>query len=411
MRFEYIVALRYLRARRKQAVVSLITVISIIGVTAGVAALVIALAINKGFTQDLRDKLLGIREHVTLLPAAGAGKGIPDYQEVIRRVESVGGVVSASPAYYVEVLLENTYYTRGTMVKGIVPEMEARRAAIANSIDGDLANFEGWEIMLGQGLIRSMASLVGEEVRLISASTNVGPRGAIPNEAILTITGTVETGLYEFDNRYAFVPIRIAQILDGTSNRELYPDLATHIEIELEDPDQSDALAPMLAEIGGPGLTSVEWKSQNAEIFEALKLERLVMFITIGLIVIVASLNIVVTLVMMVMEKTRDIAVLISMGATRDAIRRIFVMQGLVIGVVGTSLGLLIGNTVSFYADKYKLVSLSDVVYSIAYVPFRISLADSLIVGAGAILISYLATIYPSRRASGLQPVEAFRYE
>lgn len=406
MRFELIVALRYLRARRKQAVVSLITVISIIGVMAGVAALVIALAINAGFHQDLQDKLLGARSHVTLLPLPASGRGIPDYLEVVRRVENVPGVVSASPVVYVQVLLENGYYSRGVYLKGIIPELESKRSPfLATIVEGGLEDFEGQEIILGRELMNSIGSLVGDRVRVTSPESDVSPFGALPREDLLVIHGVFESGLFDFDNGYAFVPIRIAQRLLNSG------DVATHIEIALEDPDQSDVLGPILANTGDAPLDFVEWKSQNREIFEALKLERLVMFITIGLIVVVASLNIVVTLVMMVMEKTRDIAVLISMGATRENIRRIFVVQGVVIGVIGTVLGLMIGNLAAYYADAYRLVSLSADVYSIAYVPFQISLADSAIVGGGAIAISYLATLYPSRAASKLEPVEAFRYE
>lgn len=405
MRFEFIVAFRYLRARRKQAVVSLITVISVLGVTAGVAALVIALAMNRGFTQDLQEKLLGARPPVTLLPPVGS-PGIPEYREVIRRVEAVEGVVSASPAYYVTVLLDNGYQSRGVYLKGIVPELEARRPAFTDAIvEGSVDDFSGQKILLGRELLNSIGSLVGEEVHLTSGKLGIGPTGGTPRDDVVTIVGASETGFYEFDTLWAFVPIGIAQRLDGTAGQ----DLATAIEVEIGDLDQSDILAPILADM--TGLDYVEWKRQNAPIFQALKLERLVMFITIGLIVIVASLNIIVTLVMMVMEKVRDIAVLISMGATRDRIRRIFVIQGLVIGIVGTALGLTIGNTAAYFADAWRLVSLPPDVYSIAYVPFEISVTDSLIVGGGAILISYLATIYPSRRASGLEPVEAFRYE
>ena len=406
MRFEFVVALRYLRAKRKQAVVSLITVISIIGVTAGVAALVIALAINRGFTEDLQEKLLGARAHVTLLPAPGAGQGIADYMDVVRAVEEIEGVVSASPVTYVQVLLDNGYYSRGVQLKGIVPELEARRSPFLDTIvEGTIEGFDGQEILLGGQLRRSIGSLVGERVEVISAQNDVSPWGGLPRSDRLEISGVFESGLYDYDNLYAFVPMRIAQRLLASG------DVATHIEIGLEDPNQSDVLGSALAATGGPGLDYVEWKGQNRQIFEALKLERLVMLITIGLIVIVASLNIVVTLVMMVMEKTRDIAVLISMGATRENIRRVFVAQGVVIGVIGTILGLAIGNTAAYFADRYRLVSLAADVYSIAYVPFRIDVMDSAIIGAGAILISYLATIYPSRKASGLQPVEAFRYE
>jgi lipoprotein-releasing system permease protein len=405
MRFEFIVAFRYLRAKRKQAVVSLITVISVLGVTAGVAALVIALAMNRGFTQDLQEKLLGARPPVTLLPPVGS-PGIPDYLPLIRRIGAIDGVVSASPAYYVTVLLDNDYESRGVYLKGIVPELEMRRAAFRDSIvEGSVDDFSGQTILLGRETLRSIGALVGERVHLTSGKLSFGPTGGTPRDDVVTIVGAFESGFYEFDTLWAFVPIRIAQRLDGTGGQ----DVASAIEVEIEDLDQSDVLAPRLAETFG--LDYVEWKTQNAPIFQALKLERLVMFITIGLIVIVASLNIIVTLVMMVMEKVRDIAVLISMGARRDSIRRIFVIQGLVIGIVGTALGLTIGNTAAYFADAWRLVSLPQDVYSINYVPFDLSVADSLIVGGGAILISYLATIYPSRRASGLEPVEAFRYE
>ena len=406
MRFEFIVAIRYLRARRKQAVVSLITLISIVGVTAGVAALVIALAINAGFQQDLQDKLLGARAHVTLLPAPASGRGISDYLEVVRRVESTDGVAAASPAVYVQVLLDNGYFQRGVYLKGIIPELESIRSPFLETIvGGSLEEFEDQKVILGRELMDSIAGLVGDPVRVISSASDVSPMGPLNRGDRLIIHGVFESGLFDFDNGYAFVPMRIAQRLLNSG------DVATHIEIELEDLTESDALGPMLAGLGDVPLDFVEWKSQNAAIFEALALERLVMFITIGLIVIVASLNIVVTLVMMVMEKTRDIAVLISMGATRESIRRIFIAQGIVIGVVGTCLGLTIGNLAAYYADAYQILRLSADVYSIAYVPFQISLMDSAIVGSGAIIISYLATLYPSRAASKLQPVEAFRYE
>lgn len=405
MRFELIVALRYLRAKRKQAVVSLITVISVLGVTAGVAALVIALAMNRGFTQDLQEKLLGAQSPVTLSAPLGS-PGIADYREVIRRIEAVEGVVSAAPAYYVTVLLDNNYTTRGVYLKGIVPELEVRRPAFTDSIvEGSVDGFAGQEILLSHDMLNSIGSLVREEVHLTSPTLSFGPTGGIARDDVVRIVGVFDTGFYEFDNLWAFVPIGIAQRLDGTFGQGL----ASAIEVEIEDLDQSDVMAPMLADL--TGLDATEWKVRNAPIFQALKLERLVMLITIGLIVIVASLNIVVTLVMMVMEKVRDIAVLISMGARRDHIRRIFVIQGLVIGIVGTLLGLTVGNTAAYFADAWRLVSLPEDVYSIAYVPFELSVIDSLIVGGGAILISYLATIYPSRRASGLEPVEAFRYE
>jgi lipoprotein-releasing system permease protein len=303
------------------------------------------------------------------------------------------------------VLIQGRFGNQGAYVKGIVPELEPASSPFVGAVsEGSSEGFEGQRILLGREAYLYLGTLVGEPVRLLSGRTARDPYlGYAPIEFDLTVAGAFETGLYDFDKGYAFVPIRVAQRLDDRG------DVATHVEVEIADLDQSDVLAPVLAR--ETGLDAEEWKDQNRAIFEALKLERLVMFITIGLIVIVASLNIVVTLVMMVMEKARDIAILTAMGATGEAIRRIFVVQGVVIGVLGTALGLVLGNTTAWVADAYRLVSLSEQVYSIAYVPFEINLADSLIVGAGAIFISWASTIYPSRRAAALQPVEAFRYE
>lgn len=404
MRFEFIVAFRYLRAKRKQAVVSLITVISVIGVTAGVAALVIALAINSGFRQDLQTKLLGTQAHITLLRPNR--EGIPDYREVIRRVESVEGVRAAAPALYQQVLLTNGFQSRGAFMKGIVPELESKRSDVFETlVEGRVDDFGPRSILVGEELAHAMGSFVGDDIRALSAETILTPGGPTQRSRVFEVAAVFRSGLYDFDAGYVYVPIEAAQRLLGAS------DVASAIEISLDDLDRVSVLGPEIQSAAGAGLEFTDWRSQNTAIFEALELERIVMFITIGLIVIVASLNIVVTLVMMVMEKTRDIAVLMSMGATRENIRRVFVAQGVIIGVVGTAFGLLIGNVASWVADRYQLVSISPDVYSIAYVPFRISLTDSVIVAVAAVMISYAATVYPSRAASKLQPVEALRYE
>ncbi len=404
MRFEFIVALRYLKAKRKQAVVSLITIISVIGVTAGVAALIIALAINAGFRQDLEEKLLGTQAHITLLrPTRG---GIADYIEAARRAESVDGVTAAAPALYQQVLLSNGFQSSGVYMKGIVPELEAKRSAVFETlIEGRPEDFGPRSILIGEELALTMGSFVGDDLRALTAETILTPGGPAPRSRIFEVSGIFRSGLYDFDIGYVYVPIEAAQRLLGED------DVASSIEVQIEDIDRSAALGPKIVAAVGDDLEFTDWRTQNAAIFEALQLERIVMFITIGLIVIVASLNIVVTLVMMVMEKTRDIAVLMSMGATQDNIRKIFIAQGVIIGVVGTGLGVVIGNAVSYLADRYQWVSISPDVYSIAYVPFQPSLSDSAIVAVAAVLISYAATIYPSRAASRLQPVEALRYE
>jgi len=404
MRFELLVAVRYLKAKRKQAVVSLITVISIIGVAAGVAALVIALAINAGFRQDLQEKLLGAQAHITLLRATR--DGIPDYRSLSVQVSGIDGVTAAAPALYQTVLLSSTVQSRGVWMKGVIPELEAARSDVFQTlVEGTIDDFKDNSILIGEELAQHLGSFVGDRLRILSAETRLTPMGPAPLSRVVEVVGIFKSGLYDFDSGWVYVSMNNAQRLSRVG------DVASIIEVQVEDLDQTDKLGPRIVSALGQGLEFTDWKTQNSAIFQALQLERLVMIITIGLIVIVASLNIIVTLVMMVMEKTRDIAILMSMGATEDNIRHVFMAQGVIIGVVGTALGLVVGNFVAYAADAYHLVSLAPDVYSISYVPFKLSIQDSGTVGIAAILISYIATIYPSRAASKLQPVEALRYE
>ncbi len=404
MRFEFLVAIRYLKAKRKQAVVSLITVISVIGVAAGVAALVIALAINAGFRQDLQDKLLGASAHITILKPTR--EGILNYRSLSDQAAAVDGVVAASPALHQKVLLSTGVNSDGVVIKGVIPALEAARSDVIDTLlEGRFEDLEGNSVIIGEDLARSLGSFLGDRLQVMSAETRITPVGPLSRTRILEVVGIFKSGLFQFDSGWVFAPIGVVQGLIGAG------DIASSIEVQIDDIDESETIAAEILAVLDQDLDFTDWKTQNSSIFEALQLERLVMFITIGLIVIVASLNIVVTLVMMVLEKTRDIAVLMSMGATRENIRRVFVAQGVIIGVIGTFLGLIVGNLVSYLADAYRLVSLAPDVYSIAYVPFRLSPFDSAIVAVAAILISYLATIYPSRAASKLQPVEALRYE
>jgi lipoprotein-releasing system permease protein len=404
MRFEFLVAIRYLKAKRKQAVVSLITVISIIGVAAGVAALVIALAINAGFRQDLQEKLLGASAHITFLKPTR--DGISNYLALSDQVRTHDAVVAVSPALHQTVLLTTGVNNRGVVMKGVIPAMEASRSDVLGTLlEGRLEDLEGNTVIIGEDLAHSLGSFLGDRLQVLSAETRLTPMGPLPRTRILEVVGIFKSGLYDFDSGWVFAPIGAVQGLIGVG------DVASSLEVQIDDIDESGVIASEILAVLDQDLDFTDWKTQNSSIFQALQLERLVMFITIGLIVIVASLNIVVTLVMMVLEKTRDIAVLMSMGATEENIRRVFVAQGVIIGVIGTFLGLIVGNLVSYVADTYHLVSLAPDVYSIAYVPFRLSFLDSGIVAVAAVLISYVATIYPSRAASKLQPVEALRYE
>jgi lipoprotein-releasing system permease protein len=404
MKFEFLVAIRYLKAKRKQAVISLITIISVIGVAAGVAALIIALAINAGFREDLQSKLLGAQAHVSLVPKTAAG--IADYLQVAKAVEQVPGVVVAVPSVFEKVLIRSENSIEGVFLKGIIPEMESRLSALSsNMVEGRVEDLTGNTIIIGKELARVLGTFKGDRLQVLTVKTRLTPLGAMPRNRTFDVVGIFESGLYEYDLSWVYVPIGAAQAMLGTD------DVVNTIEVKIEDLYQARVMGPQIVERAGNNLGFTEWITMNQSTFQALRLERLVMFITIGLIVLVAALNIVATLIMMVLEKTRDIAILLSMGATKENIRRIFILQGVVIGVVGTSFGVVLGQVIARLADKYHLISLAPDFYSIAYVPFKPQLLDSAIVAVSAILISFLATLYPSAAASKLQPVEALRYE
>ena len=404
MKFELLVAVRYLKAKRKQAVISLITVISIVGVAAGVAALIIALAINAGFKEDLQRKLLGAQAHISLLPRGR--EGIPNYIQVTKDVEQVPGVVFAAPSVFQTVLVSSGVQNQGVFLKGIVPEMESQISALSgNIVEGSIRDFTDDSIIIGKELAKSLGTFKGDRVKILSAETRLTPLGGVPRSRTFEVKALFSSGLYEYDKTWVYVSIGAAQRLLGVN------DVASVIEVKIDDIYQSKTIGQKIIERVGGTLDFTDWMTMNQSIFQALRLERLVMFITIGLIVLVAALNIVATLIMMVLEKTRDIAILMSMGATRENVRRIFMLQGVVIGVIGTIFGVVIGQTVCYFADTYHLISLAPDVYTIAYVPFKAQPLDSAIVAVSAILISFLATLYPSAAASKLQPVEALRYE
>jgi lipoprotein-releasing system permease protein len=404
MPFELIVAFRYLRAKRKQAVVSVITGVAVLGVMAGVAALVIALAMNTGFRQDLQAKLLGAQPHITLLKPDGTG--ISGYMEIVARVRAVPGVVAAEPAIHLQVLLDNGFRQRGAYLKGIIPELAMARTSVLDHLEeGSMDDFGQDSLIVGHQLAGEMGSFLGDEIEAASAQTVVSPMGSAPRRLVFDVDGIFNSGLFEYDSGYAFASLERVQRLGGLG------DVVTEIQIQIADADQTEVVGPLAAAAAGGDIVHTDWKRQNANVFQALQLERLAMWIAIGLIVFVASLNIVGALVMMVMEKARDVAVLMAMGATRRQIRRIFVAQGMIIGLAGTVLGLLVGNLAAYYADAYQWISLAEDVWSIDHVPFDPRWMDSVVVGAAALAVSFVATLYPSRAASSLDPVEAIRYE
>jgi len=425
MQFELFVAARYLRAKRRQAVIGIITVISIIGVAAGVASLIIALAINNGFRQDLQDRLLGSTSHINLLRVES--DGIRNWQDLLARLDKQPHVIAGAPAIYEQVLISRGARAQGGVLKGIVPQDERKvsdllsyvtrgsAAALEENTPPPAQNPSDDEamsvsaslppIILGKDMADQLGASVRSVVTVTSPQGELTPFGIVPKYKRFKVAGVFISGFYDYDSNWAFIRLSDAQKLFDLS------DVVSVLEFKIDDIYQAPEIAQKLEGEAGKGFMSTNWMEQNRALFRALRLERVVTFITIGLIVFVAALNILIALIMMVMEKTRDIAVLVSMGAKKRQIRRIFIYQGILIGVIGTAIGLVLGYALSWAGGHYHLVSLSAEVYSIDYVPFAPRAMDGLLVAVVAIGISFIATLYPSWSAASVLPAEALRYE
>ena len=407
--FELFVAARYLRAKRKQAVISVITVISIVGVAAGVMALVIGLAINNGFRSTLQQSLLGTTAHVMLLNQQ-ASQGIANWKELEPALRKLPHVTSVSPGLYGEVLLTGPLggtQAGGAVLKGVPldtpPDM--LRHLKQGSFD-ELKNNTGLPgIILGASLAHKTGMLLHSVVNVISPQGVLTPFGPKLIRYQFRVVGIVESGFYDVDSTMAFTSLQSAQLVFDTGNA------VSDIELQLDDIYKAPEVAQAAERVSGPHLVANTWMEQYHQILSALNMEKVVTAITIGLIQLVGALNILITLIMMVMEKNRDIAVLMSMGAKRQQIRKIFVLQGVLIGVVGTSIGLAVGYTLSYFADRYHWLTLNQEVYSLSYVPFNPRWQDGIWIAAAAIFVSFIATLYPARSATRIAPVEALRYE
>ncbi len=417
MRFELFVAARYLRAKRRQAVISLITAISVAGVAAGVASLIIALAITNGFRQDLEQRLVGASAHVSLLRVAN--DGIRDWPELVERLEKQPHVTAAAPALYEQVLVSRGARARGVVLKGVLPDSERRvgqllqtvkfgsAAALAPSPAGESpASTQSIPpLVLGKGAADELGATVGSVVLVTSPQGELTPFGMVPKYVRFKVVGIFESGFYDYDTAWAFTRLADAQRLFGLG------DVVSVIEFKVDDLDRAGELGADLERAAGQGFMSTNWMEQNRALFRALRLERRVTFITVGLIVLVAALNILISLIMMVMEKTRDIAVLLSLGARRAQVRNIFLLEGVLIGVVGTALGLALGYALAWAGGHYRWISLSPEIYSIDYVPFAPRVIDGVLVALMSLGISFVATLYPSWSAARILPAEALRYE
>jgi lipoprotein-releasing system permease protein len=405
--FELFVAMRYLRARRKQAVVSVITVISVVGVAAGVMALTIALAINNGFRGTLQKNLLGATAHISILEKVPS-EGIANWRELAARLRKADHVTEVIPALYGQVLITGPGLSSGAYIKGIDPKGPVSDV-LRNLKQGSVARLSENTglpgIILGAGLAQRTGMMLNAVAQVIVPNGDMTPMGVRPSTQRFRVVGIFESGFFELDASWAFTSLTTAQQLLSV------PDVVNSIELRLDDIYAAPAVAKSLEPMIGPELSATHWQEQNKSILNALQMERVVTVITIGLIQLVAALNILIALVMAVMEKYKDIAILMSMGARHQQIRRIFVLQGVLIGVVGSVIGLVLGYTLSFLADHYRWIRLDAEVYSLSFVPFAPRPVDALWIAGIAILVSFVATLYPARNATKIVPVEALRYE
>ena len=399
MRFELFVAMRYLRAKRRQAVVGVITVISIAGVAAGVASLIIALAITNGMRRDLQDRLLGSTAHVQLMRVAS--DGIRSWRELNARMEQLPHVKAAAPGLYEQVLISHGARSGGALIEGIVPQQERRVSDLLASVTmGSVAplepatptdNHAAPPIVIGYDLADTIDARVGTTVLVTSPQGELTPLGLIPKFQRFQVVGIFHSGFYQYDSSMAFTSLADAQRLFGE------PDVVSVISFKVDDLYHADQIGRAIEQAAGPGFLTTNWMEQNRPLFRALRLEQIVTFIVIGLIVCVAALNILTALTMMVMEKTRDIAVMMSFGVQPRQVRLIFLLQGLLIGFTGTVLGLIGGYGLSWVGGHYRFIHLSAEVYSIDYLPFAARWTDGLIVAGVSLAVSLLATLYPSQ--------------
>jgi lipoprotein-releasing system permease protein len=406
--FEFFIASRYLRAKRKQAVISVITVISIAGVAAGVMALVIGIAINNGFRDTLQRSLLGATAHVMVL-AKDPAQGIANWRELDPKLRQLPHVVSVAPNLYGGVYLAGPQLSQGAEIKGVPidnpPDMLLH---LKQGSFGKLKDPNGLPgIILGSRLAQNTGMLLDGVVYVFNPQPVMTPLNPMHFSAPFRfrVVGVFESGFYDIDSAWAFTSLSSAQVVLNVG------DVVNSVELHLDDIYQAPEVAKLADNVAGSKLSATTWMEQYHQILDALSMERKVTALTIGLIEIVAALNILITLVMMVMEKNREIAVLMSMGATRRQIRKIFVLQGALIGVVGTAIGLALGYAISILADHYRWLRLNEDVYSLAYVPFNPRWQDAIWIAAAAILVSLIATLYPARAATVIAPVEALRFE
>ncbi|MDW7774346.1 MAG: lipoprotein-releasing ABC transporter permease subunit [Desulfobulbaceae bacterium] len=407
MSFEWFVSRRYLRAKRKQKFISLISVISILGVAVGVMALIVVLSVYTGFTEGLRDQIIGINSHVLVQRFGG---NIYNPAEVAEKVEAVDGVEATTPFIYSQVLVSSAQNSSGIVLRGIDPRTAGEVINIGQKMkEGELAALIGQDnppgIIIGQELARQLNLRLESRVRLISPEGPLTPMGVLPKIRTCIVVGIFETGMFEYDSTLGFISLETARSLSGDEE-------GVHgLEVRVRDIDRADRVGDTIKKVLGPGYSVRDWMHLNQNLFAALKLEKAGIFIALDLIILVAALNIISALIMVVMEKNRDIAILKSMGATTGSIMRIFFYQGAVIGMTGTIFGVMGGLGLCTILKRYKFIELPSNVYPMSTMPIKVVPLDITIIAVSALIITLGATLYPSWKASKVRPAEALTYE
>ena len=418
MRFELFIALRYLRAKRRQAVIGVVTAISVVGVAAGVASLIVALAITNGMKRDLEARLLGSTAHVDLMRVAA--DGMRDWQPLLERLKTLPHVTAAAPGLYGQVLISRGARSGGGLIKGVIPAEEETVSDLLQTVKvgssqalepvgaaepTDASGPSTPPIVIGKDLAETLGADVGDSVLVTSPQGDLTPLGLVPRYQRFQVVGIFASGFYQYDSSYAFMRLADAQRLFSE------PDLISVISFKVDDMYRADRVGREIEQAAGKGFQATNWMEQNRELFRALKEEQVVTFIVLALIVCVAALNILIALTMMVMEKTKDIAVMMGFGVTAAQVRRVFLLQGLMISVVGTIIGMIVGFGASWAGGHYRFIRLDAAVYSLDYLPFAPRWVDAVLVGAVSLGVSAVATLYPSASAAKVLPAEALRYE
>jgi lipoprotein-releasing system permease protein len=406
--FELFLGMKYLKAKRKQRFISVITVISILGVMVGVMALVVVLSVMNGFRADLMSKILGVNSHLLVLSLTGP---FSDYQEAAEKVDKVEGVIASTPFIYTQVMINNSGQVSGAVLRGVDPLSAGAVVTFKSMIkDGSITSLQKKidgipPIIIGGELAKQIGAYPGSVITVISPEGKLTPLGRTPNTLRFKVAAIFDSGMYEYDASMIYISLKDAQEFLALGDK------VTGLEVRVKDVYKSDTISRKVQKALGYPYWTKDWKVMNRSLFSALKLEKLTMFVILTMIVLVGALNIISTLVMVVMEKTRDVAILRAMGASARSIMTIFMFQGLLVGVVGTIAGLVSGLGLCQLLAKYKFINLPADVYYISTLPVKIEVADVSVVAGAAVVISFLATLYPSWYASRLNPVESFRYE